>query len=148
MLDVCVRVSARDSPSPQRFDARRLESEPAITGHHATPYFLRKVRRTNERSRILEVPLDRRKSRSQLHYRPLPTTDFDDGRVDPKPPNSFGKPVVVREDDDLSRLGCTLEDASKAVDLGRIHRLNGIVDDHEPERALRQRRAREEDAEG
>ena len=36
--------------------------------------------------------------------------------------------------------------AREAVDAGRIHRLHGVVDHHEPERALGQRRARQEQA--
>ena len=53
----------------------------------------------------------------------------------------------MREDDHLTRLGGALEHASEPVDLGGVHRLDRVVDDDEAERALGQRRAREEQAE-
>ena len=50
-------------------------------------------------------------------------------------PMGDGQPVVMREDDDLAAGRDLLENEREAVDFGRIHRLNRVIDDQEPERA-------------
>ena len=62
-------------------------------------------------------------------------------------PDRGGEPVVVGEDDDLAVGRDLVEDLCEAVDLGRVHRLNRVVDDEEAERAVRHRRPGQEDAE-
>ena len=52
------------------------------------------------------------------------------------------------EDHDLAVRGRALEHARQAVDAGGVHRLHGIVDDDEAERALGERGARDEEAQG
>ena len=71
---------------------------------------------------------------------------LDDTGVDAEASGRLGQPVVVREHDDLAVLRDFLEDARKAVDAARVHRLHGVVDDDEAERALGQRRAGQEQA--
>ena len=47
-----------------------------------------------------------------------------------------GQPVVMREDDDLAVGRDLLENECEAVDLGRVHRLDRVIDDQEPERLV------------
>ena len=58
-----------------------------------------------------------------------------------------GQAVVVGEDDHLAGLRGVLEDAREAVDARGVHRLHRVVDHDEAERALGQRRPRQEQAE-
>ena len=53
-----------------------------------------------------------------------------------QPAHGVGEPVVVGEDDDLSVDGDVGQHPGQAVDLGRVHGLDRVVDEHEPERAL------------
>ncbi len=74
--------------------------------------------------------------------------DLDHGGLDAEAADGFGEAVVVGEDDDLAVLAGGLEDLGEAVDARGVHRLDGVVDDDEAERALGEGRARDEEAEG
>src|SRR5262249_7583630 len=65
--------------------------------------------------------------------------------VDIEETNELRKSVVVCEDNDLARPSSVFEDSSKACDLRGIHRLDGVIDNDEPEWALGHRHARKED---
>jgi hypothetical protein len=59
-----------------------------------------------------------------------------DARREPEPPHGLRQPVVVGEHDDLPILRDRVEHRRQAVHARGIHRLDGVVDDQEPERAL------------
>jgi hypothetical protein len=73
--------------------------------------------------------------------------NFDDVRGKAEETDSLRQSLVVREDDDLARLRGGMQCTREAVDARGVHRLHRVVDDHESERALGQRRPRHEEAE-
>ena len=93
------------------------------------------------------MALDRIEPGPELHDGFRSTTHLDDLRIDPEEPAGPRQPVIMREHDDLPRASRVLERPRESVDACRIHRLHRIVDHHETERALRQRRTRHEETE-
>ena len=91
---------------------------------------------------------DRIERRADLDHRLRAPRHAKNRGLDLQAPERLGQPIVVREHDHLPRSRRLLERAREAVHARRVHRLHRIVDDDEAERAVGERRARQEQAEG
>ncbi len=81
-----------------------------------------------------------------MHHGAVPAGHLDDPGGKAEAPHRLGETVVVGEDDHLARAGHPVQDLGQPVHPGGVHGLDGIVDDHEAERALGHGRPRHEQA--
>jgi hypothetical protein len=87
--------------------------------------------------RVVEVTTYRVLVGHDLDLASFASGDLEDRRGQHEPPESISKPVVVGQDDDLAIRSSVIENSRKTLDLRWVHCLHGVVDDDEPEWAVR-----------
>ena len=148
LLDLAVQAAGGQATPAERVDERRLERGAAEAGHETPEDLAGKLSRVHQRERVLDVRLNRIERRADFHDGLGPPRDAEDGAGDVQSTDGLGKALVVRKDDDLAGPCGVFEGFREAVHAGRIHRLHGIVDDDEPERAFGERRPGQEQTQG
>ena len=115
-------------------------------GNDARDDLARQFGRHRQCPRILERTGDGIGHRADLDDR-VAAAGHGEGRGrKAEPAHGLGKPVVVREDHDLTCLRRLGQHAREPFHARGVHGLHRVVDPDEPERALRQRGAREKEA--
>ena len=88
--------------------------------------------RFRDRPRVVQIARNRIAHLPHGHRRSFPPRHREHGRGQLQLPQRGRQPVIMREDDDLPRPGNRRQHPRQPVNLGRVHRLHRVVDDHDP----------------